>query len=259
MRVSSARSNNKSRSSSSADFKHRFSRMLLGSSCTTTTMEATTLGQAKLPSATPQRLEPELFPGPDCRRRRKLDHHAPFSATDHRRLRHVAPVVSISINCGARRSVQTSDSFLPLVNKEEEHDNERKTEAKQRCKRASKTKKKTNTAEAKKMLLDAYGFIVSSSVDSENQLDLFSSDEEEEESATLLPSNSFSSEVYHNSRKKNTKSTRRPARRHAKHSKGLRPLVSISSKEREESPTQGSRWLSDRATHTATSRARWWR
>ncbi|CAL9751987.1 unnamed protein product [Musa acuminata subsp. burmannicoides] len=241
MRESSARratmgkSNNKS---SSAKFKHRFSRMLLGSSCTTTTMAATTLGQAKLPSATPQR---ELFPDPDCHRRRKLDHHAPFSATDHRRLRHVAPVVSISINCGARRFVQTSDPFLPLVNKEEEHDNERKTEAKQRSKRASETKKKTKRAEAKKLSPDAYGFIISSSIDSENQLDLLSSDEEEEESATLLSSNSFSSdssdssEFFHNSKKKNTKSTRRPARRHATHSKELRPLVSITSKEREES------------------------
>ncbi|CAL9092380.1 hypothetical protein MUK42_21037 [Musa troglodytarum] len=228
------KSNNKSSSSSSnAKFKHRFSRMLLGSSCTTTT-----LGQAKLPSATPQRLESELFADPDCRRRRKLDHHAPFSATDHRRLRHVAPVVSISINCGARRSVQTSDRFLHSVNKEEDHDDERTTEAKQRSTRASETKKKTKRAEAKKLLPDDYGFIISSSIDNENQLDLFSSDEEEEESATLLSSNSFSSdssEFYHNSTKKNTKSTRRPARRHAKHSKELRPLVSISSREKEES------------------------
>ncbi|CAL9159436.1 unnamed protein product [Musa hybrid cultivar] len=233
-RATMGKSNNKSSRSSSAKFKHRFSRMLLGSSCTTTTMAATTLGQAKLPSATPQR---ELFPDPDCRRRRKLDHHAPFSATNHR-LRHVAPVVSISINCGARRFVQTSDPSLPLVNKEEEHDNERKTEAKQRSKRASETKKKIKRAEAKKLLPGAYGFIISSSTDSENQLDLLSSDEEEEESATLLSSNSFSSdssEFFHNSRKKNTKSTRRLARRHAKHSKELRPLVSIASKEREES------------------------
>ncbi|CAL9087589.1 unnamed protein product [Musa textilis] len=127
------------------------------------------------------------------------------------------------------------------------------SEGKQRTKEASerKKKKKKKKQKKKKVLFDAYGFTSSSSLNSENDHDLFSSDEEEKdevESGTLFSSKSFStesSEFYHSSRKKkkkkNTmskgmKSTRRPPRRHVKHSREPQPLVSISSSEKETKP-----------------------
>ncbi|XP_018679779.2 transcription repressor OFP8-like [Musa acuminata AAA Group] len=211
------KSNNKG---SSAKLKHRLTWMLLGSSCTTTT----TIAEAA----------PE--PCTDFRYRSSR----PSRATDDHRPRRVDPVERVK-------------PFFFLMNKKE-NDKEKRaliesvspSEGKQRTKEASERKKKKQ----KKVLFDAYGFTSSSSLDSENDHDLFSSYEEEkdeDESGALFSSKSFStesSEFYHSSRKKkkkNTrrksmKSTRRPPRRHVKHSQEPQPLVSISSSEKETKP-----------------------
>ncbi|CAL9055817.1 unnamed protein product [Musa banksii] len=240
------KSNSKRSSSSSGNLKHRFAQLLLGSSCSTT-IAAAILGQT---SAGPQHPEAEE-PGPGRRK-------------------HDVGVVHVPVHCSAR---QVSEQFLPLMTKEEEVEeegNEKKKErrravigsvnyydAKQRSKKACGSRPKGRRVEAKKLLSNSYGFTSSSSLDAENELRLFSSDEApEEESGTLFSSKSFSSdssEFYHHSRKKNKrrskcmKSTRRPPRRHAKHVRGrscggidqLRPLVSISSKEKKGTPSAG--------------------
>ncbi|CAL9186159.1 unnamed protein product [Musa hybrid cultivar] len=240
------KSNSKRSSSSSGKLKHRFAQLLLGSSCSTT-IAAAILGQT---SAGPQHPEAEE-PGPGRRK-------------------HDVGVVHVPVHCSAR---QVSEQFLPLMTKEEEVEeegNEKKKErrravigsvnyydAKQRSKKACGSRTQGRRVEAKKLLSNSYGFTSSSSLDAENELRLFSSDEApEEESGTLFSSKSFSSdssEFYHHSRKKNKtrskcmKSTRRPPRRHAKHVRGrscggidqLRPLVSISSKEKKGTPSAG--------------------
>ncbi|WOK98567.1 hypothetical protein Cni_G07279 [Canna indica] len=195
----------------STKLKHRFTRMLLRSSCTAT-IAATEAGGAQT---------------------------RPSSAALHRR---VAPVVHVSINCGARRSVEASEPLIPLPTRKEE---EKETNAQRRKIDLERNKSSGRLVEKKKSLFDAYEFTSSSSMDSEDdELDLFSSDGgDEKETATLLSSKSFSSdssEFYRRSRKnksRNTrskvmKSTRWPPRRQEKHSGELRPLISAEKEEK---------------------------
>ncbi|RZR86746.1 hypothetical protein BHM03_00014001 [Ensete ventricosum] len=236
--------------------KHRFARMLLGSSCSST---ATATDVIKLSSsALRQQIVPEEYS--ICRSgdgRRKLRDPSSFPSNDGGHRHRVAPVVQGSVHRGARRfghelnkeggvtetgerrKCDPAPPYSPMRNCYcRSHDEDKKKKA---CGRRGSSRRK---ATGKLLSSNGYGFkSSSSSLDCNDELGLFSSGEEEEESGTLFSSKSFSSdssEFYcnnHGRGKKNKKKSgsksmksNEPSRENA--TRKLWPLASLSSAEK---------------------------
>lgn len=235
--------------------KHRFARMLLGSSCSST---ATAADVIKLSSST---LRQQLVPQESsiCRSgdgQRKLRNPLSFPSNDGGHQHCVAPVVQGSVHRGARRSgheikkerrvTETGErSKCPPAPPDSpmrncyyrSHDEDKKKKA---CGRRGSSRRK---ATRKLLSSNGYGFSSSSSLDRNDELALFSSGEEEEESGTLFSSKSFSSdssEFYCNNNGRRKKNKKKSGSKSTKSNEPLRgnatgkpwPLASLSSAEK---------------------------